>query len=851
MSVDSSLSAADALAIRRDGAEATVRKLRSALDDSSTKDVSAKSALAKSDAVILELRSSVRQLKRQLEKVQDEKTAAEQHHNGVTQQLRRNAGGSNVNDSRAILSDQASVDHSQAADSRIGELQVQLDRAHAQMLTADMVRKELEDTLEAEQYTWELRVQDQERTIDQLQRECSVLANDLEQCRSQWKEAEDGWTEEVQELQNQLEKAQQEIAHWKSLNKGGDDDGSAGLKERLVALEQERNELQSCLDEALKELEAVDAELQGDNAGELHTENQRLQLLLKNKDDSILEPLQHLYRWVQERDGGENDVHASPRDARELLTAIQTHLERTPGNDKDLAATRQQVKDLEGQLFVYSGDLQAREESSAELRASLKEAVALLKPLQDAVSRADQEKANLRRQIDEMPTDGSGDSGREMVHARRSLKHKDEQIEELNRDIESLELQLSKAKVMAATSVIAAQKSASPETPVLSRAREELKAKRAAEKTLKQLLKDAQTRFNTLHQQNTEVEAMNNELQGRLHQAEEGLVIKPSAEDSEDLATRDANIHVMENKLLVAKGELARKDVELRGLRRELEQAKSAQAFEAGGEGKLFETEARVKELEARLSQTTAELKMKKESERKLNRSLKEALGLLKPLQMHLEEAEDEKSELRDELLALQKRTSEDPSVRSREVPNARNVEKISSLEKNVQQLEQENSQLHDALEDMSQSFNVSHLSGISKTSQKSESRLKEEVVEIKSRYEVTQSRLEDAYIENHTLVEALTQREQKEKEMAQEIQILRGELENAKFLATSALVKVEELTMANVEQRSLNDANAGGIDHDLLFKEKTREFDREMRAARRGGAKNNGKREKVPYRLT
>jgi chromosome segregation ATPase len=438
-----------------------------------------------------------------------------------------------------------------------------------------------------------------------------------------------------------------------------------------------------------------------------------------------------------------------------------------------------------------------------------------------------------------------------MVHARRSLKHKDEQIEELNRDIESLELQLSKAKVMAVTSVIAAQKSASPETPVLSRAREELKAKRAAEKTLKQLLKDAQTRFNTLHQQNTEVEAMNNELQGRLHQAEEGLVIKPSAEDSEDLATRDANIHVMENKLLVAKGELARKDVELRGLRRELEQAKSAQAFEAGGEGKLFETEARVKELEARLSQTTAELKMKKESERKLNRSLKEALGLLKPLQMHLEEAEDEKSELRDELLALQKRTSEDPSVRSREVPNARNVEKISSLEKNVQQLEQENSQLHDALEDMSQSFNVSHLSGISKTSQKSESRLKEEVVEIKSRYEVTQSRLEDAYIENHTLVEALTQREQEEKEMAQEIQILRGELENAKFLATSALVKVEELTMANVEQRSLNNANAGGIDHDLLFKEKTREFDREMRAARRGGAKNNGKREKVPYRLT
>jgi hypothetical protein len=35
--------------------------------------------------------------------------------------------------------------------------------------------------------------------------------------------------------------------------------------------------------------------------------------------------------------------------------------------------------------------------------------------------------------------------------------------------------------------------------------------------------------------------------------------------------------------------------------------------------------------------------------------------------------------------------------------------------------------------------------------SQKNESRLKEEIVEVKSRYEVTQSRLEDAYLENHT----------------------------------------------------------------------------------------------------
>jgi hypothetical protein len=53
-------------------------------------------------------------------------------------------------------------------------------------------------------------------------------------------------------------------------------------------------------------------------------------------------------------------------------------------------------------------------------------------------------------------------------------------------------------------------------------------------------------------------------------------------------------------------------------------------------------TQTRVKELESQLTQT-AGVKSKRESERKLNKSLKEALGLLKPFAVAFEEAEDEK----------------------------------------------------------------------------------------------------------------------------------------------------------------------------------------------------------------
>jgi hypothetical protein len=212
---DHSLSASDALAMRRDGAEATIQRLRTALDDVTSQDHTAKSSLAKSDAIILELRSLVRQLKRQLDKIQFEKDTAQHEQEATLLQLKQQQEESTSNKAYATVDPnnatsnwdtQTAQTAESARDARVGELQVQLDRAHAQILTADMVRKELEDTLEAEQYTWELRVQEQERTIREWQDQCQTLQHDLEECRNQWKDAEEGWTKEVQQLQNRSEK---------------------------------------------------------------------------------------------------------------------------------------------------------------------------------------------------------------------------------------------------------------------------------------------------------------------------------------------------------------------------------------------------------------------------------------------------------------------------------------------------------------------------------------------------------------------------------------------------------------------------------------------------------------------
>lgn len=864
----------ESVTMKDENTEATIAKLRTALDEATNQDATAKTSLAKSDAIILELRSSVRQLKRQLEKLQQDKEEIEQEKEEMMRKITR----WNASKDDGLDMTTKNVIDSHARDSRIGELQVQLDRAHAQILTADMVRKELEDTLEAEQYTWELRVQEQDRAIREWQDQCRTLQTDLEQCRNQWKDAEAGWTKEVEELQSRLEKAQQEAAHWKNLqtNATSSTSETIQLKEKLLMLEQERTELQSCLDDALKELEAVDAELQNDNSIQLREENLRLQQLVESRErdnhHSLAEPLQHLYRWLLERDeptednGSDNNrtsrnIHDIPADPKDVLSAIQSHLENMPSEIHDLSATKNQVKALESQLSVYRGDLKAREESSAELMASLKEAVALLKPLQDASAKADRERKKLLDQLEKAQS-SNDKSYEEIKSLKREVNEKDDEIEDLRQRLEALQLELSKLKLAAASDLINKNKNITPlnSPDNLSKAREDVRSRRQSEAALREMLRDAQTKLQSLHDRNNQVESMNSELQGRLRQAQESkekyysmsndngtavtdsrsLLPSPRQSDVQHANESAGNI---QGKVIVLEKEIQEKDDEIRRLEHELKIAKeNGLTFEnAGLKVNMQDLQQKVLRLDAELTKAKKSIASKKEAEKTLKKSLKDALALLKPLQIHLENSEAEKRELTKELSRLKTNDGDNsdtlgqPSFLSQSEANARQVR---SLEHTVRQLEKENSQLHDALEDMSQSLNASHVSTFSAKSSpfrqlsnsKEASRLREELVEVKSRYEVTLEKLESTTDENQALIESLNNRDTEGEKLNSELHSLREklrfterELENAKYIATSALIKVEELTMANVEQLSFT--NSTFVDQDKLYEEKIKEL--------------------------
>jgi hypothetical protein len=154
--------------------------------------------------------------------------------------------------------------------------------------------------------------------------------------------------------------------------------------------------------------------------------------------------------------------------------------------------------------------------SSAELRASLKEAVPL-KPLQDAVKR-----------------EGEGCSAKTRIYEQgqpcleelqRELKPPAERctprmtIEHLQDDMETLisAVQSKSAGCLNAIALTVARNACSVEST--GRTQGQAKRRKNAQNSCSKMPR----RFNTLHQQNAEVEAMNNELQSRLHQAEDSL----------------------------------------------------------------------------------------------------------------------------------------------------------------------------------------------------------------------------------------------------------------------------------------------------------------------------------------
>lgn len=225
------LSPTDALALRRDynnNFELYIQKLRTDIEQQQMTIHKISSASSKSDAVILELRSTIRQYKRQLDKLQQQQPSDKIAVAGISD------GAGHATDT-SFLSGMGTIDTNPStlqqqpqvplSDSDIQnhpvvvELTEQLQDLQNKLMTADLIRKELEDTIEAEQYTWELRVQDLEREVHELKQQAVVSGGShkttVEPVTASRSAAV---TNEMSEdYRKQLEDAQNEIQRYRSI----------------------------------------------------------------------------------------------------------------------------------------------------------------------------------------------------------------------------------------------------------------------------------------------------------------------------------------------------------------------------------------------------------------------------------------------------------------------------------------------------------------------------------------------------------------------------------------------------------------------------------------------------------
>ncbi len=244
---------ATALNVSRDGPHATIVKLRRQLDETLAQNERSKTSLARSDAVILELRRDLRETSGQLTKAEGERELLDRRATELEQDL--STSQQELHELRVTVQARSKelerisdeVGRANQRDAVLGELQLKLDRAEAQILTADMRNKQLEEDYRSDREEWEMNLARKEDELDQCRAELSGEVSNR-------KDAEQFWRESANVREERMRELESEIARLSGMLRETNEREAAIQSEREADREAlaEVDELRGDLDEAAK-----------------------------------------------------------------------------------------------------------------------------------------------------------------------------------------------------------------------------------------------------------------------------------------------------------------------------------------------------------------------------------------------------------------------------------------------------------------------------------------------------------------------------------------------------------------------------------------------------------------------
>ena len=593
--------------------------------------------------------------------------------------------------------------------------------------------------------------------------------------------------------------------------------------------------------------DSSNADDDGSNAGLLYRGRvEELKVKLKTTEETLeitQRELEEMRQQVSQTTYGVDGIARSKSmDAADAATLAG-------GSDlaRELNMEKARATSLQQQLSSANDAVRVRDESNADLRKSLQEAVSLIKPLKEHVARAESEKEDMRRELarsqqrigdleKQIASQSAETTNNDSPSTVFRLRQKEQEVQRLQKEVKDMEealfdahSQLSDARERPAKTTgrgISDESSASSSRQMaqasnqstneesdanirvqLQRAKNDLNEKRKSEEQLKQSLEKAERQLQVLSRDHDELV--------RLRQTVKGADQKVRAKDDEitrireqlrqtqvcldDLTgSNDPRDDISRLPANEAKKRLEATQFRISQLQEELTYLNEKVEKSTGAEKKLKETNAN---LEADLIVMSSDLETKKEAEQALNKSLKEAVDILKPLQGHVMTVEKEKVALLHRLKIAESRIEELESSSNLAVPResspGRNDERaIRRLEQEKELLEQRVHQLErDAIDADQRTLGSAMTQDVL--------RLQEQLADVQKRHENTKKMLDQSAKTNASLLQDLKEMEAEEDEAQEQIASLEQklmekdrELAAAKHIATSAMVKVDSMSV-------------------------------------------------------
>ena len=580
----------------------------------------------------------------------------------------------------------------------------------------------------------------------------------------------------------------------------------------------------------------------GSNAGLLYRGRvDEVKLKLKTTEE-ILEitqrELEDMRRQVSTADGADSIARSKSMDATDAIDLT-----------RELNMEKARATSLQQQLSSANDSARAREESNVDLRNSLKEAVSLLKPLKEHVAQAESQKEDLRKElarskqrIDDLekqvasqtagPTKESPSTSTDL-----RLRQKEEEVERLQKEVKDMNealfdtrLELSDAQQRlarssppgAASRGISDESSTSSSRPAAQASNQS--TNQESDANIRIQLQRAQ---NDLNDKRRAEEELKQQLQALTHDHEELIRLRQTLQDAEQkLQTKDDEItkireHLRQTQICLddltgtndapddinrlsaneAKKRLGAAQFRVSQLEEELAHLNEELDTTTCAEMMLKETSAK---LEADLLEMSSDLEAKKETERTLNKSLKEAVDILKPLQGHVMTVEKEKAALLQRLKTTESRIEELESSSARGLPSpppppppGRNDDRA------VRRLKQEKELLKQRIHQLERDAIDVDQQTLGSTMTQNVQRLQEQLVDVQARYEKSRNMLDQSAKTNANLLQDLREMEDEDEEAQEQIALLEQtlmekdkELVAAKQIATTAMVKVDSMSV-------------------------------------------------------